>query len=57
MPAAADLPISDYESLPAINVVERLRSMRPTRSSRCAASRQRTEPGTVLAKIEQLQGG
>lgn len=58
VPAAADLPISDYESLPAINVVERLRSMRPDEVEAVrrfeAAHRARR---TVLAKIEQLQGG
>jgi len=55
-PRAADLPISDYESLAAIHVVERLRSMRPDEIELIrrfeVAHRSRR---TIVAKIEQLQ--
>ena len=55
-PDAADLPISDYESLAAIHVVDRLRSMRPdeldlVRRFEVAHRNRRT----ILAKIDQLQ--
>lgn len=56
--SSADLPIADYESLPAINVVQRLASLRPEEIEAVrrfeAAHRARR---TVLAKIAQLQGG
>jgi hypothetical protein len=56
VPVAASLPISDYESLPAINVVERLRSMsadeiEAVRRFEVAHRARRT----ILAKIDQLQ--
>jgi hypothetical protein len=54
---ADELPISGYESLAAIHVVERLRSMRPDEIEQIrrfeAAHRSRR---TILAKIDQLQG-
>jgi hypothetical protein len=55
-PSADDLPIGDYESVPAINVVERLRTMQPheielIRRFEVAHRARRT----VLAKIDQLQ--
>ncbi|MFN8022512.1 MAG: hypothetical protein U0Q03_13380 [Acidimicrobiales bacterium] len=58
VPSAADLPIRDYESVPAINVVERLRSMSPdeielVRRFEVAHRGRRT----ILAKIDQLQQG
>ena len=53
---AAGLPIRDYESLAAINVVERLRGMRPDEVESIrqfeVAHRSRR---TILAKIDQLQ--
>lgn len=56
VPTAIELPISDYESVPAINVVERLRTMRPDEIELIrrfeAAHRSRR---TILAKIDQLQ--
>jgi hypothetical protein len=57
-PLAADmLPISDYESLAAIHVVERLRSMSSDEIELIrrfeVAHRSRR---TILAKIDQLQG-
>ena len=56
-PPAATLPISDYESLAAIHVVERLRSMSPDEIELIrrfeVANRSRR---TILAKIDQLQG-
>lgn len=56
MPAADRLPIRDYESLAAIHVVERLRSMDPGEIESIrrfeVAHRSRR---TILAKIEQLQ--
>ena len=56
-PAADTLPISDYESLAAIHVVERLRSMSPDEIELIrrfeVAHRSRR---TILAKIDQLQG-
>ncbi len=55
--AADQLPIRDYESLAAIHVVERLRSMRPDEIELIrqfeVAHRSRR---TILAKIDQLQG-
>eukprot|EP01041_Mallomonas_annulata_P042012 gene42012-66200_t len=55
-PAADTLPISDYESLAAIHVVERLRSMSPDEIELIrrfeVAHRSRR---TILAKIDQLQ--
>ena len=58
MPSAADLPIGDYESVPAINVVERLRSMTADEVEQIrlfeVAHRGRR---TILAKIDQLQHG
>lgn len=55
-PASA-LPIADYESLPAINVVQRLATLRPEeieaiRSFEASHRARRT----ILAKIAQLQG-
>lgn len=56
-PSAATLPISDYESLAAIHVVERLRSMSSDEIELIRrfelAHRSRR---TILAKIDQLQG-
>ncbi len=56
VPAADRLPIRDYESLAAIHVVERLRSMDPGEIESIrrfeVAHRSRR---TILAKIEQLQ--
>lgn len=56
-PSAATLPISDYESLAAIHVVERLRSMTSDEIELIrrfeVANRSRR---TILAKIDQLQG-
>jgi uncharacterized protein YdbL (DUF1318 family) len=56
-PAADMLPISDYESLAAIHVVERLRSMSSDEIELIrrfeVAHRSRR---TILAKIDQLQG-
>ena len=56
-PAAADLPISGYESLPALNVVERLGTLRGDEVELIrrfeAANRARR---TILAKIAQIQG-
>lgn len=56
VPSAADLPIGDYESVPAINVVERLRSMTADEVEQIrlfeVAHRGRR---TILAKIDQLQ--
>lgn len=57
VPTAAELPISDYESLAAIHVVERLRSMTQDEIELIrrfeATNRSRR---TILAKIDQLQG-
>ena len=57
VPAAADLPISGYESLPALNVVERLGTLRADEVELIrrfeAANRARR---TILAKIAQIQG-
>ena len=56
-PSASMLPISDYESLAAIQVVERLRSMSSDEIELIrrfeVAHRSRR---TILAKIDQLQG-
>lgn len=56
-PSAEMLPISDYESLAAIHVVERLRSMSTEEIELIRrfelANRSRR---TILAKIDQLQG-
>ena len=56
-PSASMLPISDYESLAAIHVVERLRSMSSDEIELIrrfeVAHRSRR---TILAKIDQLQG-
>jgi hypothetical protein len=55
--SAESLPISDYESLAAINIVERLRTMNSDELEMIrtfeAAHRARR---TILAKIAQLQG-
>jgi hypothetical protein len=55
-PSATSLPISDYESLAAIHVVERLGSLRPDEVEQIrrfeADHRARR---TILAKIAQLQ--
>jgi hypothetical protein len=57
-PTASSLPISDYESLAAIHVVERLGSLRPDEVEQVrqfeADHRARR---TILAKITQLQDG
>lgn len=56
VPGADELPIADYESLPAINVVDRLRSMSADEIELVrrfeVAHRSRR---TILAKIDQLQ--
>ena len=56
VPAAGDLPIAEYESLAAIHVVDRLRTMQRDELELVrrfeAAHRNRR---TILAKIEQLQ--
>lgn len=59
VPSAADLPIGDYESVPAINVVERLRSMTAdeVRSGSRLFEVARRGRRTILAKIDQLQHG
>lgn len=56
VPAAGDLPIAEYESLAAIHVVDRLRTMQRdelelVRRFEMAHRNRRT----ILAKIEQLQ--
>lgn len=55
--SAADLPIAGYESLPALNVVQRLATLRP---DEVEAVRRFEESHrarrTILAKIDQLQG-
>lgn len=57
VPEAVDLPIAGYESLPALNVVQRLATLRPGEVEAVrrfeAAHRARR---TILAKIDQLQG-
>lgn len=56
VPAASELPISDYESLPAINVVDRLRSMSPDEIELVRRFEQAHRARrTILAKIDQLQ--
>ncbi len=57
VPSATDLPIAGYESLPALNVVQRLATLRPDEVEAVRrfeeAHRARR---TILAKIDQLQG-
>jgi TolA-binding protein len=54
----ATLPIIGYESLPAINVVQRLATLRPDEVEQIRVFEQAHRGRrTILAKIEQLQAG
>jgi hypothetical protein len=56
-PSAADLPIAGYESLPALNVVQRLATLLPEEVELVRQFEQAHRARrTILAKIDQLQG-
>jgi hypothetical protein len=56
-PSAADLPIAGYESLPALNVVQRLATLHPDEVELVRQFEQANRARrTILAKIDQLQG-
>ncbi len=56
-PSAADLPIAGYESLPALNVVQRLATLHPEEVELVRQFEQAHRARrTILAKIDQLQG-
>lgn len=57
VPSAAELPIAGYESVPAINVVQRLSTLRPDEVEAIRRFEQaHRSRRTILAKIDQLQG-
>jgi hypothetical protein len=57
VPSAVDLPIAGYESLPALNVVQRLATLRPDEVEAIRRFEQAHRARrTILAKIDQLQG-
>lgn len=58
VPSVADLPIAGYESLPALNVVQRLATLHPDEVELVRRFEQAHRARrTILAKIDQLQVG